>query len=814
MGWQSDAGNGTGDEPAQDPGPGLAGFGPGGAWESRAPSAALAVAVEAAAGEGYRCEGGSQGETLGVARAAATIESWACAIKLGALRAAIREDDDGLPGVKRHGDLPDEWSRSLTHDVALALSMSPVSAGNLLQTAWDLGTLLPRIGALLEDGTLTYPKARVINDALELLGERDKALAEALIAPAVGGKTFGQVERIAAQAAATVDPDLAERTREHAERNRARVTLRRERSGAAMLSGSDLPPAETLAAHAAVCARAQQYQDSGAFPEVLTDQLRAMAYLDLMNEISAEARIGAGQPDSGLGAPAEAAFRRDPEPDDPGQAARPGSGGSDCPCQECDGRCTPPTDAPSPDGGPDDPGADDLGPDDYPDDRPDDHPHDGPDSGPDDPGQDDLGPDGEDVGHGSPDNEPGPSPDDRKSESPSAAGPGSAEPDNSGPGCSMPNGGARPGAGRHGDDRPPDQRCRDCNGHCLPRADDVDAGPPGCQPPAAPPPPASTPPSQWPGSGASSPWSASPASPAPPKRADLIVPLATLLGRPRRPGESHGFGTLDPALCRALAALAAASPHTTACVTVTDRNGYAIGHGCLRTGRRKAKLPGAPDPPLTALPARLNLTITAAQLANLLVPDAGPPDRPSGRPAPPRPAPTTGWGLIPPRVPDRRALPDEQDRRVRPDEPDEPDDPDQPRPQADPGWCGTWTITVPSGLQYDVDLEPVPTHGCDHRRESLAYEPNDTLRHLVQIRDYECTFPTCSRHARESDFEHAVPYDQGGRTCGCNAGARSRACHQVKQSPGWTVTQPKPGWHQWQTPSGRTYTQEPKRYPS
>ena len=113
-----------------------------------------------------------------------------------------------------------------------------------------------------------------------------------------------------------------------------------------------------------------------------------------------------------------------------------------------------------------------------------------------------------------------------------------------------------------------------------------------------------------------------------------------------------------------------------------------------------------------------------------------------------------------------------------------------------------------------VPLEPVPTHACDHRRESHAYAPNDALRHLVQIRDCECTLPTCSRPAKESDFEHAVPYDQGGRTCGCNAGARSRACHQVKQSPGWKVTQPTPGWHQWETPSGRTYTQEPKRYPT
>jgi hypothetical protein len=135
------------------------------------------------------------------------------------------------------------------------------------------------------------------------------------------------------------------------------------------------------------------------------------------------------------------------------------------------------------------------------------------------------------------------------------------------------------------------------------------------------------------------------------------------------------------------------------------------------------------------------------------------------------------------------------------------------RPPGDPDWCRPWTLTLPGGLECTVRLEPVPTFDCDHRNESHAYQPNDTLRHLVQIRDHTCTFPPCSRHARESDFEHAVPYDQGGRTCGCNAGARSRKCHRVKQAPGWNVTQPKPGWHQWSTPRGRTYTQGPKHYP-
>ena len=125
---------------------------------------------------------------------------------------------------------------------------------------------------------------------------------------------------------------------------------------------------------------------------------------------------------------------------------------------------------------------------------------------------------------------------------------------------------------------------------------------------------------------------------------------------------------------------------------------------------------------------------------------------------------------------------------------------------------GTWALTLPGGRQLAVRFDVVPVHDCDHRYETSSYQPGARLRRLVQVRDYECTFPTCSRPARESDFEHAVPYHQGGKTDACNAGARSRRCHQVKQSPGWTVTQPKPGWHVWTTPTGRTYVQEPWRY--
>ena len=635
MGWQPGDG-GTGRTPGSEPGqpgdgpamppPGqlLAGCTKSGEWDTCPPSAALAAALEAASGPEWRCPGATRDEMFGLLQRWQAVESWAAAAKLGVLRALIRDDDEPLPGGGYHGDLPDGWTKSLTHQVALALSMPAGSADKLMWLAWNLQALLPGTGALLAGGDLTLAKARAVDTALNLLSDQDAAAAEAMIVHELPGKTYGQVQKLAVQAAITVDPQSATRRREDAERNKCRVQVFREETGAAGLSGRDLPTGQTLAAHAHVCARAKDYQDSGAFPDgTRMDQYRAAAYLDLLNGIPADARIALGRLDT---------VTRDAGSQERGEA--------------------------------------------------DDDPHDegGPDGGP--PGK----------------------------------GPGT------GPGEAPVGGGAPP----------------------APRA------------------------------GAS----------ALLRLADLVLPLATLLGLAERPGEGHGLGPLDPGLCRELAAAAIGSPLTRLCVTVTDADGIATGHGCARpparprprTGTAPNLSPGAPA--ALALPAQVNLTITADRLAQLAA--TGPPGTSPPRGSPdPAPWSFTSTG--------------------------------DPGP---PGGYGTWTLTLPGGRNLTVALEPVPTVACDHRHESHAYQPNGTLRHLVQVRDYECTFPPCSRHARESDFEHATPYNKGGRTCACNAGARSRACHQVKQSPGWKVTQPRPGWHQWETPAGRTYTQGPKRYPT
>ena len=84
--------------------------------------------------------------------------------------------------LRRRADLPDGWDDSLNYEIAGALAMGPVSAGNLAGLAWTLGARLPGIGRLLADGTLTLAKAKLIAAIFEPLDEGEAARAEALIA--------------------------------------------------------------------------------------------------------------------------------------------------------------------------------------------------------------------------------------------------------------------------------------------------------------------------------------------------------------------------------------------------------------------------------------------------------------------------------------------------------------------------------------------------------------------------------------------------------------------------------------------------------
>ena len=311
------SGSGPGGPGAAGPDPGaarpgrdprLAGF----AWdESReppAPSARLALLVDELSGPQRRCPGADDGELVGLVRAAAAVESWAASAKLGMVREMMRREGAPSPGSD-HGDLPETWSASLRYELAGALACSAQSADGTASLAWELQARLEGIGARLEDGTLTQAKARAVAETLGQLTDADAAAAEALIVDQLKGKTYAQVLRLAERAALTVDPDLAERRREQAQRKNARVSLFREQAGTAAISGRDLPPDEALAAMAAVNARAEEYKESGAFGDTPMDVLRAYAYLDLIGGRPAAGRIAAAEPQDDAADAAESLAR-------------------------------------------------------------------------------------------------------------------------------------------------------------------------------------------------------------------------------------------------------------------------------------------------------------------------------------------------------------------------------------------------------------------------------------------------------------------------------------------------------------------------
>jgi hypothetical protein len=131
-----------------------------------------------------------------------------------------------------------------------------------------------------------------------------------------------------------------------------------------------------------------------------------------------------------------------------------------------------------------------------------------------------------------------------------------------------------------------------------------------------------------------------------------------------------------------------------------------------------------------------------------------------------------------------------------------------------PGGYGTWRLRTPGpGPDLIITIDPVATDPCDHRHQASGHDPGARLRHLSQVRHTTCTSPVCRRPAAQCDHEHNIPYEAGGRTCLCNTGPKCRHDHRLKQHPKWKVDQLPDGTFRWTTPSGRTYTAEPTRYP-
>jgi hypothetical protein len=73
-----------------------------------------------------------------------------------------------------------------------------------------------------------------------------------------------------------------------------------------------------------------------------------------------------------------------------------------------------------------------------------------------------------------------------------------------------------------------------------------------------------------------------------------------------------------------------------------------------------------------------------------------------------------------------------------------------------------------AGWLRQITLTTLEAGTCTHRRETPAYHPTPTLRHLIKIRDRRCRYPGCRRPATRYDDDHTLAHHKGGRTCECN----------------------------------------------
>jgi hypothetical protein len=140
--------------------------------------------------------------------------------------------------------------------------------------------------------------------------------------------------------------------------------------------------------------------------------------------------------------------------------------------------------------------------------------------------------------------------------------------------------------------------------------------------------------------------------------------------------------------------------------------------------------------------------------------------------------------------------------------------PDPRSNRAKTGNAGTVRINLPAGQARAFTLYPVALFDCDHTYRAAQHDPGDLLRHLTEVRDGTCARPGCARPAAKCDYEHAQPFENGGITCMCNGAMVDEHDHQIKQKNTWRVRQIAPAFREWTTPSGRSYTSQPRQYPA
>jgi hypothetical protein len=86
--------------------------------------------------------------------------------------------------------------------------------------------------------------------------------------------------------------------------------------------------------------------------------------------------------------------------------------------------------------------------------------------------------------------------------------------------------------------------------------------------------------------------------------------------------------------------------------------------------------------------------------------------------------------------------------------------------------------------------------------DRTSYRPPADLKRWLAVNDVLCTFPGCGRLARNSDIDHTVDRQFGGKTRADNLAHLCEHHHQLKHKTRWSVQQAKDRTINWTSPTG------------
>ena len=287
----------------------LSGFCQGGASDTMTPGPLLAAVVHTVTGDdGSGLAGCSDDQLLGIISAARRLESRAAWTLMAAIGEFARRAGTGVEGEFAADELASE------------LHMSQQSAAGQMDFATEIPKRLPKTFAALGAGQIHPIHLRIIEDETRYLTDADAAKADAILAEAAPGKTFGELRYAARKLVLKLDPDIA-RKRKEAARREAHVRRFQEESGNAGMVARELPSDEVLASWQHVEQRALDLRAAG-IPGTLQD-LRVRAYLDFLQERDTRAVPAGVVPAASGGAGQDQPAPDQPPSDQPSSDQRP-----------------------------------------------------------------------------------------------------------------------------------------------------------------------------------------------------------------------------------------------------------------------------------------------------------------------------------------------------------------------------------------------------------------------------------------------------------------------------------------------------------